>query len=234
VGVGLDYDIFLLTRVLEYRRAGLDEADSVVAGLSQTGHIITAAGVIMGIAFSGLLLSTETVLNQLAFLLVFAVLVDTFVVRSMLVPAIMSALGKLNWWPQKFKPVRKASGVRMRRLLLSYAVLCCAVLCIPSDLLGGSAGVATGFGVAGLAAFVVRVCWMGVGGGAWYLIQPRRCFCSPRTRLPGAFVCAGLGGQRLFLGSTALPTAVGPLCRGRRVARRKPYLLSTWYVSSFL
>ena len=102
VGVGLDYDIFLLTRVLEYRHAGLGEAEAVVAGLSQTGHIITAAGVIMAIAFSGLLLSTEAVLNQLAFLLVFAVLVDTFIVRSMLVPAIMSALGRLNWWPQKF------------------------------------------------------------------------------------------------------------------------------------
>lgn len=104
VGVGLDYDIFLLTRVLEYRRAGLSESESVVAGLSQTGHIITAAGVIMAIAFSGLLLSTEAVLNQLAFLLVFAVLVDTFIVRSMLVPAVMAALGKLNWWPQKFAP----------------------------------------------------------------------------------------------------------------------------------
>ena len=87
-----------------YRRAGLGESESVIAGLSQTGHIITAAGVIMAIAFSGLLLSTEAVLNQLAFLLVLAVLVDTFIVRSMLVPAIMSALGKLNWWPQKFKP----------------------------------------------------------------------------------------------------------------------------------
>jgi predicted RND superfamily exporter protein len=80
VGVGLDYDIFLLTRVQEYRRNGLGESESVIAGLSQTGHIITAAGVIMAIAFSGLLLSTEAVLNQLAFLLVFAVLVDTFIV----------------------------------------------------------------------------------------------------------------------------------------------------------
>jgi hypothetical protein len=86
-----------------YRRAGLGETEAVVAGLSQTGHIITAAGVIMAIAFSGLLLSTEPVLNELAFLLVLAVLVDTFIVRSMLVPAIMSAFGRLNWWPQKFK-----------------------------------------------------------------------------------------------------------------------------------
>ena len=100
IGVGLDYDIFLLTRVLELRKSGLTETGSVVKGLVLTGHIITAAGIIMAIAFSGLLLSKELVMNQLAFLLVLSVLIDTFLVRSVLVPAIMGILGCANWWPQ--------------------------------------------------------------------------------------------------------------------------------------
>ena len=104
IGVALDYDIFLLTRVLELRRTGLTEVGSILSGLSKTGHIITAAGMIMAIAFSGLLLSNETAMNQIACLLVAAVLVDTFVVRSIMVPAVMGMLGRANWFPQQFCP----------------------------------------------------------------------------------------------------------------------------------
>lgn len=112
VGVGLDYDIFLLTRIVEYRRifarlypektpAELTR-EAITVGLTKTAGIITAAGVIMGIAFSGLLLSHEPIMNQLAFYMVFAVLFDTFVVRPVLVPATMSLLAELNWWPCTF------------------------------------------------------------------------------------------------------------------------------------
>merc|ERR1719331_1920227 len=104
IGVALDYDIFLLTRILELRRTGLTEVGSIVSGLTMTGHIITAAGMIMAIAFAGLLLSSETAMNQISCLLVTAVLVDTFVVRSVLVPAVMGMLGRLNWFPQQLCP----------------------------------------------------------------------------------------------------------------------------------
>lgn len=104
VGLGLDYDIFLLTRIREYRAMGVadpgdDSASNVLMGLAQTGGVITAAGAIMAIAFLGLLFSGEPVLNQLSFLLVFSVLFDTLVVRSVLVPAMMTLLGRWNWWP---------------------------------------------------------------------------------------------------------------------------------------
>lgn len=105
VGIGLDYDIFLLIRVKEYRTMGYSSSDSVVLGLYKTGHIITAAGIIMSIAFSGLLFSNMPALNQLAFYLVCAVLFDTFIVRSILVPALMSLLKDWNWFPSKLPPV---------------------------------------------------------------------------------------------------------------------------------
>jgi len=101
VGLGLDYDIFLLTRILEYRDMGYSEKASVMLGLCKTGGIITAAGIIMAIAFSGLLFSSQMLLNQCAFYLVFAVLIDTFVVRTVLVPSIMGFAGTANWWPRK-------------------------------------------------------------------------------------------------------------------------------------
>jgi len=112
VGVGLDYDIFLITRIVEYRRIFgrlypertpfENTREAIKVGLTKTAGIITAAGVIMGIAFSGLLLSKEPIMNQLAFFMVFAVLFDTFIVRPVLVPATMSLLFELNWWPFTF------------------------------------------------------------------------------------------------------------------------------------
>ena len=77
----------------------MSDTDSILFGLAQTGGIITAAGIIMSVAFIGLLFSEETILNELSFTLVCAVLIDTFIIRTMLVPASMYLVGKYNWWP---------------------------------------------------------------------------------------------------------------------------------------
>lgn len=105
VGLGLDYDIFLLTRIIEFRKHRLSDRASVLMGLTRTGRIITAAGGIMAVAFFGLLFSKVALLNQMSFFLVFAVLLDTLVVRTMLVPAIMVLLRKANWWPSRMPPL---------------------------------------------------------------------------------------------------------------------------------
>eukprot|EP01064_Diplonema_japonicum_P003098 TRINITY_DN12046_c0_g1_i1.p1 TRINITY_DN12046_c0_g1~~TRINITY_DN12046_c0_g1_i1.p1 ORF type:complete len:896 (+),score=46.29 TRINITY_DN12046_c0_g1_i1:45-2732(+) len=99
VGIGLDYDIFLITRIIEYRRSGYSTEEAICQGLAKTGYIITAAGVIMATAFSGLLFSEEPFMHQLSFYMVFAVLFDTFVVRTVFVPALMGMLGEWNWYP---------------------------------------------------------------------------------------------------------------------------------------
>ena len=105
VGLGLDYDVFLLTRIYEERTNGMGDRASIVRGLVHSGNIITAAGCIMAIAFTGLLINATPALNQLAAALVASVLLDTFVVRTLLLPSVMGLLGSWNWWPRRMPPV---------------------------------------------------------------------------------------------------------------------------------
>lgn len=101
LGLGLDYSIFLLLRVCECREKGMSDRDAFVYGVARTGPVITSAGIIMAIAFSGLMMSSIPMLNQQAFLLVTAVLIDTFFIGCLATPAIQTPLGKWNWWPRK-------------------------------------------------------------------------------------------------------------------------------------
>lgn len=101
VGLGLDYDIFLYSRIHEYRMQDYDDRAAITKGVYRTAGIITAAGIIMAIAFGGLLFSKLMVLDQFGFFLCVAVLVDTFIVRTLLVPALLHLAGPLNWWPGK-------------------------------------------------------------------------------------------------------------------------------------
>ena len=99
VGISLDYDIFFVARIVEFHTEGLSTRGSILAGMSETGTIITAAGVIQALAFFGLLLGDIPVLNQLSFYLFVGVLFDTFFVCTLVVPSIMYWLGEWNWWP---------------------------------------------------------------------------------------------------------------------------------------
>lgn len=101
IGLGVDYQVFLLTRIQENRLAGRSNRTAITLGLAQTGSIITSAGVIMAVAFLGLMAARESLLNQLSFFLAFAVLVDTFIIRCMLTPSIMAILGDWNYWPRQ-------------------------------------------------------------------------------------------------------------------------------------
>lgn len=108
VGLALDYDVFLISRILEYRTdKGYDHQSSIVAGLHATGGIITAAGVIMAVAFGGLMFSSSPVLYQWSFLLTTAVLLDTFVIRTLVVPIVMGWTGKFSWWPRSLPEERQ-------------------------------------------------------------------------------------------------------------------------------
>uniref|UniRef100_A0A7S4T4M5 SSD domain-containing protein n=1 Tax=Alexandrium monilatum TaxID=311494 RepID=A0A7S4T4M5_9DINO len=99
VGICLDYDIFLMTRTTEFRALGMSPEEAVRRGVCSTGGIITAAGVIMAIAFGGLMFASIVMVNGLSFYMVFAVLYDTFIARCLFTPAIMSLLGRWNWFP---------------------------------------------------------------------------------------------------------------------------------------
>ncbi|KAL7719189.1 MmpL efflux pump [Entamoeba marina] len=103
IGLSSDYDIFLLSRIMELRRKGLSTRLSVIIGVERVGHLISYAGMIMAIAFSGLFLSKILMLKQFAFILTFAVLLDAFVIRSLLLPSIVGIFDELNWFPRRYK-----------------------------------------------------------------------------------------------------------------------------------
>lgn len=99
-GLGLDYNIFLLGRVCEYHDAGFSDSDALALGVARTGPVISSAGLIMAVAFSGMMFSDIPMLNQVGFFLVWAVLLDTFFVRSLATPALHTPLKAWNWWPR--------------------------------------------------------------------------------------------------------------------------------------
>ena len=109
VGLSLDYDIFLLERVHEYRLMGFSDTAAVFWGLKSQGSIITAAGGIMVVAFGSLLGSKVDQLNQIAMMLVFGVVWFSFINIPLLVPqfmGFMTKLGVCNWWPSQPPRVR--------------------------------------------------------------------------------------------------------------------------------
>merc|ERR1719396_223856 len=106
MGLALDYEIFLFERVLEFREEGFGDRESIQLGLAATGSTISSAGMIMALTFSAQLLGSIPVTNQMGFILVFSIVVDTFVVRSILVPAALSIVPGANWWPSKMPPAR--------------------------------------------------------------------------------------------------------------------------------
>ena len=100
VSLGMDYNIFLMGRVKE-ETAGNGTRQGVQRAMERTGGIITSAGIIMAGTFAAMLSSSLVGLVQLAFAITVGVLLDTFVIRTTLVPAIAMLLGRWNWWPRK-------------------------------------------------------------------------------------------------------------------------------------
>ena len=100
VALGIDYNIFLMTRVREEALAhGTHEG--ILRGLAHTGGVITSAGVVLAATFAALGVIPILFLAQLAFIVAFGVLLDTFIVRSLLVPALGYDIGRAIWWPSK-------------------------------------------------------------------------------------------------------------------------------------
>ena len=100
VALGIDYNIFLMTRVREEALTH-GTREGVLRGLRITGGVITSAGVVLAATFAALSVIPILFLVQLAFIVAFGVLLDTFVVRSLLVPALVHDVGRSVWWPSK-------------------------------------------------------------------------------------------------------------------------------------
>lgn len=100
VALGVDYNIFLMTRVREESILHGTHR-GIIRGLGKTGGVITSAGVVLAATFAALGVIPILFLAQIAFIVAFGVLLDTVLVRSLLVPAAAYDLGKIIWWPSK-------------------------------------------------------------------------------------------------------------------------------------
>jgi RND superfamily putative drug exporter len=98
MGLGMDYNIFILTRIREEVHKGKSDEEAIVDAVDWTGGIITALAIIMGCAIGVLMLSSTKMLAEFGFAITFAILVDAMVVRTYIVPAVMKLLGKWNWY----------------------------------------------------------------------------------------------------------------------------------------
>ncbi|MBO0900083.1 MMPL family transporter [Cellulomonas sp. zg-ZUI22] len=100
VALGVDYSIFLMTRVRE-ESLHVGTREGVTRGLAVTGGVITSAGLVLATTFAALAVIPLLFLAQLAFIVSLGVLIDTFVVRSLLVPGLVHDLGPRTWWPSR-------------------------------------------------------------------------------------------------------------------------------------
>ena len=103
VALGIDYTIFLMARTREEaERHGTRRG--VILALVTTGGVITSAGVVLAGTFSSLAVLPLVILTELGVVVAFGVLLDTMLVRSVLVPALVHDLGDRVWWPRKLPP----------------------------------------------------------------------------------------------------------------------------------
>jgi len=98
-GLGVDYEMFLLSTIREYIKQGFSTSAAITKGVYRSGQVISGAGVMMTLAFICQLASSIPLLRQSACVLITSILLDTFVVRTALSPAIMQLIGDWNWWP---------------------------------------------------------------------------------------------------------------------------------------
>jgi RND superfamily putative drug exporter len=101
-GLSMDYEVFLITRIKEEHDRGASDVDAVARGLQRTGRIVTSAALLMSVVFLGQLASGIASIKLFGLGVSIAVLMDAFVVRGLLVPAVMKLAGRANWWAPRW------------------------------------------------------------------------------------------------------------------------------------
>ncbi|RKT78246.1 RND superfamily putative drug exporter [Terracoccus luteus] len=111
-GLSMDYEVFLLSRITEYHHQGFENDRAVSLGLQRTGRIITSAALLIVIVFAGFIAGDILIIKEMGLALVAAVVVDSTIVRMLLVPATMTLLGSWNWWaPAPLKRIHARFGI---------------------------------------------------------------------------------------------------------------------------
>ncbi|MGI9135976.1 MAG: RND family transporter, partial [Candidatus Nanopelagicales bacterium] len=102
VAVGADYNLLLISRIRDESPHGIKSG--IIRTVTQTGGVITATGLIFAASMVGLQFSSISTLVQIGFIIASGILLDTFLVRTITVPALAVLVGKANWWPSKWVP----------------------------------------------------------------------------------------------------------------------------------
>src|SRR3954452_4776113 len=105
VALGIDYNIFLMARVRE-EAITYGTREGMLRGLTVTGAVITGAGIVLAGTFAALAVLPLVVLTEIGFIVAFGVLLDTFIVRSVIVPALVMDLGRRVWWPSRLSRMK--------------------------------------------------------------------------------------------------------------------------------
>lgn len=101
-GLAMDYQVFLVSRIQEMHSKGMKPKDAIVEGFTRSAPVLVAAGTIMSVVFAGFASSTMAIAASIAFGLVVGVVADVFIVRLVLMPALLALLGKSAWWMPKW------------------------------------------------------------------------------------------------------------------------------------
>jgi RND superfamily putative drug exporter len=108
-GISMDYEVFLITRIMEEYEASGDNERSTAAGLMRTGGLITSAAFILVVVVGSYIFTDIEIIKALGLGLALAILIDATIIRIAVVPALMKLLGRANWWaPAWMRPIRPA------------------------------------------------------------------------------------------------------------------------------
>ena len=118
-GLAMDYEVFLVSRMREDYVHGASPKESIVGGFRHGARVVTAAALIMASVFAGFILGDDATIKSIGFALAFGVLIDAFVVRMTIVPAVMALLGDKAWylpkWLDRIMPDVDIEGARLER-----------------------------------------------------------------------------------------------------------------------
>jgi RND superfamily putative drug exporter len=113
-GLSMDYEVFLVARVLEARRSGLSEEEAIPEGLARTAGLITSAAAIMITVFVAFTFGSFLVVKMIGFTLAVAVFIDATLVRIVIGPALLRIAGDWNWWPGGLAAARRVPVMATR------------------------------------------------------------------------------------------------------------------------
>jgi RND superfamily putative drug exporter len=113
VALGVDYTIFLVTRAREETPTH-GTREGIVRAVSATGPVITSAGIVLAAVFCVLAVLPLIVLTQLGVIVGLGILLDTFVVRTMVVPAVFTLLGPRIWWPSQLESMNRKAPLYVK------------------------------------------------------------------------------------------------------------------------